>query len=295
MRVVANFIMRGRTQALLVVVGAMVLPLLFWLGAAGAALIALRRGWADALSVAGWALIPGVMWWYLGDPWIASVLLATLGLAAVLRQTNQWLSVMLASVLVGACFAVIAQTVLGSSINELLRGADSPLPAMLEQAFSTLESAEREQIEAMLQPIFIGVLAAFLQTVVLGSLMLARYWQAALYNPEGFGREFRAFRLPLGIMAALLAGVLFAPYLGASFAALVPICSVPLAFAGLALMHGLAKQGRVKHFWLVGVYVLLILLPQVMYPALMVLAVVDSVFDLRGRLSRSQQPTDGEG
>ena len=53
MRAVANFIMRGRTQALLVVVGAMVLPLLFWLGAAGAALIALRRGWADALSVAG--------------------------------------------------------------------------------------------------------------------------------------------------------------------------------------------------------------------------------------------------
>jgi hypothetical protein len=24
------------------------------------------------------------------------------------------------------------------------------------------------------------------------SLMLARYWQALLYNPGGFGREFRA-------------------------------------------------------------------------------------------------------
>ncbi len=35
-------------------------------------------------------------------------------------------------------------------------------------------------------------------------LLLARYWQAALYNPGGFGEEFQALALP-GVDALVLA------------------------------------------------------------------------------------------
>jgi hypothetical protein len=63
------------------------------------------------------------------------------------------------------------------------------------------------------------------------------------------------------------------------------MCSVPLAFAGLALIHGLVAQGRLARFWLVGLYVTLLPFMQLIYPLLVVLAIVDSLVDFRGRLA----------
>ena len=68
MRPLAEFIMRGRMQAALVVVGATALPLLFWLGAAAGALVLLRRGLSDALGVVAWGLLPALAWWSFGAP-----------------------------------------------------------------------------------------------------------------------------------------------------------------------------------------------------------------------------------
>ena len=44
----------------------------------------------------------------------------------------------------------------------------------------------------------------------------------------------------------LLVGMLLGPNLGAQLAVLTPLCSVPLVFAGLALMHGLVAQGACR-------------------------------------------------
>ena len=53
-------------------------------------------------------------------------------------------------------------------------------------------------------------------------------------------------------------------------------------FTGLAIIHGLVAQYRLGSFWLTGFYVALVLVTQLIYPFLMVLAIVDSVFDFRG-------------
>jgi hypothetical protein len=95
----------------------------------------------------------------------------------------------------------------------------------------------------------------------------------------------------------LLVGILIGPSLGAQMLLLAPLCSVPLAFAGIALLHGLVRQGRMARFWLVGLYVTLVLFMQLIYPLLAVMAVVDSLFDFRGRASRNDDAgsADGEG
>ena len=95
----------------------------------------------------------------------------------------------------------------------------------------------------------------------------------------------------------LLVGMLLGPNLGAQLAVLTPLCSVPLVFAGLALMHGLVAQGRLPRFWLVGLYVTLVLFMQLIYPLLAVLAIVDSLFDFRGRAAgkNGAGPANGEG
>ena len=67
-------------------------------------------------------------------------------------------------------------------------------------------------------------------------------------------------------------------------------------FAGLALIHGLVAQKRLARFWLVGLYVTLLLFMQLIYPLLVVLAIVDSLIDFRGRSApKDADNANGEG
>ena len=145
-------------------------------------------------------------------------------------------------------------------------------------------------------PQLTGLIAALMQVVSVLSLMLGRYWQALLYNPGGFGREFRSIRIPAGPAMLLLACMVVGPNFGPQMALLAPICSVPLVFAGLALIHGLVAQKRLARFWLVGLYVTLLLFMQLIYPLLVVLAIVDGLIDFRGRLApKDADNANGEG
>jgi hypothetical protein len=171
------------------------------------------------------------------------------------------------------------------------------MPQVMGGVYSQLADDERVRLGAMIAPVLTGLIASLLQLVSVLSLMLGRYWQAALYNPGGFGGEFRALKLSPALAFGLLAAMLLGPNLGLELAMLTPICSVPLAIAGLALLHGLAKQGGLAGFWLVGLYVSLLLFMQLVYPLLVVLAIVDSLIDFRGRKARKNGagPANGEG
>ncbi|AKN28671.1 hypothetical protein [Stutzerimonas stutzeri] len=297
MRALAEFIMRGRMQAIFVVAGAAALPMLFWLSAAAGSLVLLRRGLNDALSVLVWAVIPALAWWYFGDPRTLLVLLGSLGLALLLRSHASWVRVMVCSVGLGLLYVWALGAVFGEPIAALASELQKVLPDALSGAYQQLSVEERGRLESLLVPVLTGLLAALLQIVTLLSLMLGRYWQAALYNPGGFGSEFRALRFPPILAMLLLVGMLLGPNLGAQLAVLTPLCSVPLVFAGLALMHGLVAQGRLPRFWLVGLYVTLVLFMQLIYPLLAVLAIVDSLFDFRGRAAgkNGAGPANGEG
>ncbi len=296
MRALAEFIMRGRMQAIFVVAGAAALPMLFWLSAAAGSLVLLRRGLNDALGVLVWAVLPALAWWYFGDPRTLLVLLGSLGLALLLRSQASWVRVMLCSVGLGLLYVWALGAVFGEPIAALASELQKVLPDALSGAYQQLSVEERGRLESLLAPVLTGLLAALLQVVTLLSLMLGRYWQAALYNPGGFGSEFRTLRFP-PLLAVLLVGMLLGPNLGAQLAVLTPLCSVPLVFAGIALMHGLVAQGRLPRFWLVGLYVTLVLFMQLIYPLLAVLAIVDSLFDFRGRAAgkNGAGPANGEG
>jgi hypothetical protein len=85
-------------------------------------------------------------------------------------------------------------------------------------------------------------------------LLLARYWQAALYNPGGFGREFRALRYPAGMATALALGTVALASLGTEFRTWAMICAMPLNFAGIALVHARAAARGHGRGWLTAFY-----------------------------------------
>jgi len=296
MRAIAEFIMRGRMQATLVVAAAAALPLLFWLSAAASALVLLRRGMQDAVTIVVWAVLPALAWWYFAEPRTLLVLLGTLSLAQLLRRTQSWVAVLLASVPLGLLFALVLGEQFQESIARLAQELNTLMQQQMGEILQQWTEAERARMDSLVVPVLTGLMAALLQLLSLLSLMLARYWQAALYNPGGFAGEFHALRLsPLPAFGLLLA-LLLVPNVAPQLAMLVPLCTVPLALAGVALLHGLVAQKRLAGFWLVGLYVSLLLFLQLIYPLLMVLAIVDSLFDFRGR--QRHKPDDaanGEG
>lgn len=298
MRAMANFIMRGRVQATLIVAGCAALPLLFWLSAAAGCLVLLRRGLSDALGVLVWALLPALVWWYYGDPRILMVLIGSLGLATLLRSSESWTRVLLVSVAMGLVYALILGAVFREPIEAMALELQKLLPRILEGLYQQMSVDERARLGALIAPVLNGLIAALLQIVSVLCLIVGRYWQALLYNPGGFGREFRAVKLSRVSMLVLLVCMLLGPNLGPQMAMLTPLCSVPLVFAGLALMHGLVAEKRLARFWLVGMYVTLVMFMQLIYPLLVALAIVDSLIDFRGRLASKDAddgPANGEG
>lgn len=297
MRALAEFIMRGRMQATLVVAGCAVLPLLYWLGAAAGCLVLLRRGLKDALGVLALGLLPALAWWlYSDDPRALMVLLGSWSLALVLRASESWSRVLLVSIAMGVVFAVVLGTVFAPQIEMLAQALIKVMPSLLGDVYQKLSVDEQAQFASLIAPVLTGLIAALLQIVSVLSLIVGRYWQALLYNPGGFGREFRAIRFPLLPAMLLLACMLLGPNIGPQMAMLTPLCSVPLVFAGLALIHGLVAQKRLARFWLVGLYVTLLLFMQLIYPLLVVLAIVDSLIDFRGRSApKDADSANGEG
>ena len=297
MRAIAEFIMRGRMQATLVVAGCATLPLLYWLGAAAGCLVLLRRGLRDALGVLALGLLPALAWWlYSDDPRALLVLLGSASLALVLRASESWNRVLLVSIAMGVVFSVVLGTAFAPQIEMLAQALIKVMPSLLGDVYQKLSVDEQARFASLIAPVLTGLIAALLQIVSLLSLLVGRYWQALLYNPGGFGREFRAIRIPLLPAMLLLACMLLGPNIGPQMAMLTPLCSVPLVFAGLALIHGLVAQKRLARFWLVGLYVTLLLFMQLIYPLLVVLAIVDSLIDFRGRSTpKDVDSANGEG
>jgi len=282
-------------QATLVVVGSAIVPLLFWLSAAAGALVLLRRGLSDALGILVWAVLPAIFIWYLGDPIVLMVLLGTLALAQVLRISASWVRVLIACVPLGVVFTLVVNVALVETLEayaEIFRQALAELPAQSAGGPSAEQVQSMQQ--ASLVPFLSGLMTFWMVLVSVLCLALARYWQAALYNPGGFGEEFRQIRLPVPLALALIAGVFLAPaLLGDAGWAVTLVCMLPLMLAGLALGHGLIAMKQLSSFWSIGLYVLLL----VAMNLICLLAVVDSLFDFRGRLARKSGtgPTDGEG
>ena len=296
MRALAEFIMRGRLQAMLVVAGFAALPLLYCVSAAGASLVLLRRG-SDAIGVIGVGVLSALVCWYFQkDPSALLVLLGACGLALVLRAGHTWNRVLLVSVVVGLLCAVSLGTVFSSMVDSLSQEFEKLMPQAFGEVYEKLSADQRVTFASLIPPLIIGSIAVTLQVFSVLCLILGRYWQALLYNPGGFGREFRQIRIPKGLALSLLAAMFVGPMLGVQMLVLLPLLSVPLAFAGLALIHGLVAQKKLANFWLVGMYVTLVPFMHLIGPLLVVIAIVDSLIDFRGRLgSKDSDSANGEG
>ncbi|WP_431024217.1 hypothetical protein [Halomonas sp. H5] len=277
----ARWLMRGTPQAVAAAAIAALVPWLFWLSAAIAALVTLRRGMSPALPVILAAALPAGWWWMQGDviP-LACVLLATL-MAVVLRSRARWSEALIVGVLASAVMVQLGVFVPPGGVGPLLeqlRQGSAEVDAMLRELAN--QGIATEQLATLLVG---GVTGVMVSLAAVGCLALGRAWQAGLYNPGGFREEFHGLRLAPREFAILLVlgivGLVLLP-------GLAMLTWVPLLVAGIALIHGIIGIKGMNGLWLVAFYVLLI----ATWPTILIvllLAVIDSFADFRERLARS--------
>ena len=289
MRALAEYIMRGRKEATLVVAIASAVPLLFLLAAAAVALVVLRRGLSESLPVIGWGILPAVAWVFMGDITPLLVILGSVALAVLLRERASWLQVLMAVVPLSLLYTLVLMFVLQEPMAELVAQLEADLPEVLSA--NGLDESVQLMVISLLKPLLTGSFGEFNGLMVLIALMIGRSWQAGLYNPGGFRAEFHQLRL-----SPVVAAMFWLLFLGTlnlgQLAIMAPIATLPLLIAGLAMLHGVVGLRQMGVQWLVVVYVLLAVAAQVVYPLIMVLALIDSLFDFRSRLAPASGPRD---
>jgi hypothetical protein len=273
--------MRGPLQAGGVAALATVVPYLSWIGAAVVGLVVLRLGPIQGVNIALWALLPAIGWaWFGNEPSVIAVLLLVFTMAAVLRGTVSWERSLLAGsalgLVIGLALPLFFPGMLAAVAEAFLDIYRWAYPDMAAQLGEEFRPAVRSMVEGLMPGSYLGMAVAV--------TMLARYWQAVLYNPGGFGREFHGFRLTKGVAALCVLLLIVAPMAGVNPLLLGWVAGLPLLVAGVALVHGVVGLKKASNLWLVVFYALLVVQGFTISLLLMLLAIVDSWLDIRRRI-----------
>lgn len=283
MRSLAEFIMRGRAQACLVALLGVLVPLI---GPAAVGLVTLRKGSVEGALVALWASLPFVVSYFAGQssPFVAVMsilaLANTLIVANVLRGTASWSLALVSDVCVAVGFVVVAGVVFRTDLGVMMSD-------LTELFVSVSEQLEKDYV----MPDTSGVLAWVAWMTAFSALLgvvVARWWQALLFNPGGFQQEFQGIRLESKVGLGCLLLVILGFTLLSEFQFWLQLASIPLIVCGLSLLHYTAKVKKAGGYWLVLMYLGLFLGP-VMSGLLVALGAIDSVLNLRARLVADNQ------
>jgi hypothetical protein len=280
MKGLAAFAMRGRFQALLVAAASAGSLLFCWISAAVVALVLLRKGAGAGAWLLAWALLPsGAVLYAYGDSGPLSLLLGTALLAAVLRSTVSLPLALLTSVPVGVLTGLGLTTFGGAYLDQIVQAFGQFMASMEQQLSQGGEAVALARPDAAQVA---GMLGAGTASASALCLLLARYWQAALYNPGGFGQEFRALYYPPAVALVLALGAVGLASAGAGYRTWAVIAVVPLALAGLALVHARAAWRGQGKGWLAGFYLAWLLFDPVKLLVVFA-AIADSWFRFRQR------------
>lgn len=298
MQGLAAFAMSARWRAVVIAAlsaaAALLMPPLTsplaYIGAAVVGLVTLRLGAGEGFGVlAGGGIALAVLGMALGGvalPLASTALVLWLpvwALALILRLTRSLALVLQAGAVLGVLLVVLMHLWLGDP------GAwwGPRLEAVLTPLFKA-QNLDAGDYVPNLARWMTALTAAALVLGVLLSLLWARAWQARLYNPGGFGAEFRALRLGRRFALLVLGIVVVAqlPLAGSANVAadLVFTLVVVYLLQGLALAHAAVQLTQVGRGWLVGLYGLLLFAGPQMVPLLALAGWLDAWIDIRNRL-----------
>jgi hypothetical protein len=287
LKALAEFILRGRLQALIVALIGSFFPLI---SSAAIALVTLCKGAKEGTLLFLWVSLALVLLQQAGseNPLLTAVSIVSLGLmvlsAEVHRVMASWQWTLLAIVVIAVVSAQGFGLLMATSVTSLVATAQEMLNAVNSQ-----EQDAKLGI-AFTETMLLGLVATILAIGCMMSLMLARWWQAGAQNPGGFQQEFHAFTVEAKIALILTAILIAGQFFSKSAQIWFDIAALPLFIAGIALIHYAVKQFGQGKQWLAFLYAGMIIVGKPVTLLLVVLGLTDSLIDLRSRLEGYKKP-----
>jgi len=284
----AAYVMRGRREAVIVGLLFTIVPLLGWVSNVIVSLVTLRKGAKEGAIVLLWVILPAVVAASLGNRLIIIYgiiggSLFTYVLALTLRQTQRWKAVLTTSLLLGL-FAIIVLYLWNPHINEVWLNQFDHYAAWAKNQFNVVVNTAHLQFFAKFAT---GFQIAFISLSVLINLVFARGLQSMLYNPGQLRPELKAVRLSLWEVVLLLTIILL-NFLKIGLAQdALPIVALIFALAGLSVFHAIADLKTIAKKWIFLFYVVLAIFFPYVIVVLVLLAVIDSVINLRYQLKKA--------
>jgi uncharacterized protein YybS (DUF2232 family) len=211
------------------------------------------------------------------------LLLPLVPMAAVLRKTHNQALALLGAAAGGLVFAVFMRAVIGDVDAYWTARLASFGESVVAQGGRFLAAEESAAVANMMH----GTTVVLAMMYFLGSVLIGRYWQSALYNPGGFGEEFRQFRLPKPLLvgaAVVSVFSLFSLNAGTEMGLVedtLLILMVLFAIQGLATVHHRVKERGLPGGFLVLLYVFIAFVPHVVGIVLAFIGILDNVVDFR--------------
>lgn len=271
----AAFIMKGRIQAVLCLV---LLTVLSWmlslaslLAAAALALPTLRKGGREGGMIAAMAFAIVIL--------AGGLIIGEVNQVAALTGIT-WFPVM-AIALILRTSANMGLSILGATgigilaVIGIFGFVDDPGALWTEQ-WQLIVNQMAQRADGGMQPEVVNRTMAMFSRFVTGgivagltlswtlSLMLARWWQAGLYNPGGFRAEFVQLRMPqwaaLGFLGLLVLAVMDTGLSTLAINIALPMIMTFLV-AGFSVLHAKLSESPAGGFWLAGIYIGLLFIP----------------------------------
>ena len=273
MRGLAEFVMKGRKQAIMAVLLLGLIPIVNFLSPVVVGLIVLRKGLTEATQILVWAIFPIGGWAIAGDPVPLIMLLGIAGLAGLLRATESWEFTLLGSIVIGLCVEIYLR----------LQPAVLDLIFLQMQPYFDANGIQGEQLDS-LRNVMTSFMGAVYMLLAIVLLMLSRWMQAAVFNPGGFQKEFHGLRVEQKVALLLVGSMMLA-----NFGILIPqswmlYLVLPLMFSGLALVHAVVAAKKLSSLWLAVLYAIIVL--PLITNIIVLLALLDSWYDFRTRLQK---------
>lgn len=293
MKAALAWVMASRTRAAALTTVFAALPFTGILAAALIALVVLRRGLAEgglvaAIAAGAIALLYSAAGIGL-QPLAVTVLITwapVVALAMVLRVSSSQARVLALTAVLGCAAVAGIFAAAGDPAavwEQMFREQFLPL---LDQAGLPYDKPRVLEALPGMAAMMTGLVAAFWAAGHFVTIALARWAQAALYNPGGFAGEFQALRL--GGTVVVAAGAVFI----ASTLTNLPIAVnlalvfvVTYAVQGVAVMHGVVANAGLHWGWLVPPYVLATVLPPHTLALFAMLGFSDYWVDFRRRFA----------
>jgi hypothetical protein len=309
MRALASYIMRGRMQAVLVVVitaaFSLMLPPLSYFSGATVAIVTLRHGMPQGglIIVLATVIIGLLTFFAMGNAALALAFVLVIWLpvwllAAVLRQSISLVKTMTIAALVGAIVIAIVHLSVSHPATWWSEQVLNPLfnSMMIQSDLGVDQRDALEKTLATLAQVMTGIVTAGIILSAILSLFIARWWQAMLYNPGGFKTEFQSLRFnkPLALVALVIFTLALLNVNGLSgFAKDLSIVLLILyVLQALALVHFAVAAFNANIAWLVVLYLLLLFaLPQ-LTALLALVGLLDTWFNLRNYLPSTSAKND---